>query len=103
MSEEPRDHPVRQVEHIEQRGAPERIVDDPARRPPVGQSGLVTLGLAIGLLLVTIQLWLLTIAFDLYLEGTRGPTVGVALWSGLVFLGGLLMLRLISRRPRRQR
>lgn len=71
--------------------------------PAVGQGGLTMLGLAIGLLLVTIQLWLLTIAFDLYLEGERADTVGVALSSGLVFAGGLLMLRLLARRPRRRR
>lgn len=71
--------------------------------PPVGQGGLTTLGLAIGLLLVTIQLWLLTLAFDLYLAGERDETVGVAISSGLVFLGGLLMLRLLNRRPTRRR
>lgn len=73
------------------------------RLPPVGQGGLTMLGLAIGLLLVAIQLWLLTIAFDLYLEGERGETVGVAVSSGLVFVGGLFMLRLLDRRPRRRR
>lgn len=77
--------------------------DERERMPPVGQSGLATLGLAIGLLLVAIQLWLLTIAFDLYPEGNRGATVGVALSSGLVFIGGLVMLRLLNRRPRRRR
>jgi hypothetical protein len=69
------------------------------KRPPVGQDGLTTLGLAIGFLLLAIQLWLLTIAFDLYLAGARGATVGVAICSGLVFIGGLLMLRMLNRRP----
>jgi hypothetical protein len=73
------------------------------RLPAVGQLGLATLGLAVGLLLVAIQLWLLTIAFDLYLEGERGKTVGVAVASGFVFLGGLLMLRLLDRKPGRRR
>jgi hypothetical protein len=73
------------------------------RLPAVGQHGLATLGLALGLLLVAIQLWLLTIAFDLYLEGERGKTVGVAIASGLVFLGGLGMLRLLDRKPGRRR
>lgn len=72
------------------------------RLPAVGQRNLATLGLAIGLLLVAIQLWLLTIAFDLYLENERGRTVGVAIASGLVFLGGLGMLRLLDRKPRRR-
>ena len=52
---------------------------------------------------MAIQLWLLTIAFDLYLEGERGKTVSVAIASGLVFLGGLGMLRLLDRKPRRLR
>lgn len=69
--------------------------------PPVGQGNIATMGLAIGLLLVVIQLWLLTIAFDAYLAGERGQTVGVAFCSGLVFIGGLLMLRLLNRRPAR--
>lgn len=72
------------------------------RLPAVGQLGMVTLGLALGLLLVAIQLWLLTIAFDLYLENERGKTVGVAIASGLVFLGGLGMLRLLDRKPGRR-
>jgi hypothetical protein len=71
--------------------------------PPVGQGGLATFGLAAGLVLVAIQLWLLTIAFDLYLEGERLRTVGVAIGSGLVFLGGLAMLRVLDRRPVRRR
>ncbi|HWV34020.1 MAG TPA: DUF6755 family protein [Thermomicrobiales bacterium] len=71
--------------------------------PPVGQSNLATMGLAIGLLLMVIQLWLLTIAFDAYLAGNRGQTLGVAICSGLVFLGGLLMLRFLNRRPARWR
>ena len=78
-------------------------VEERERRPPAGQNGLTMLGLAIGLLLVAIQLWLLTVAFDLYLEGERGSTVGVAVCSGFVFLGGLLMLRLLDRQPRRRR
>lgn len=49
------------------------------------------------------MLWLLTIAFDLYLENERGRTVSVAVASDLVFLGGLGMLRLLDRRPRRRR
>ena len=69
--------------------------------PPVGQSGLASFGLAIGLVLVAIQLWLLTIAFDLYLQGERGATVGVAVSSGLVFAGGLLMLRAAQPTARR--
>ncbi len=71
------------------------------QRPLPGESALVTLGLAIGILFMTIQLWLLTLAFDLYLSGERGETIRVAIISGLVFLLGLVMLRLLNRRPAR--
>lgn len=69
----------------------------PPRHP--GQGPLVTLGLALGILLMGIQLWLLTLAFDLYLAGKRSETVIAAIISGLVFLGGLAMLRILSRNP----
>jgi hypothetical protein len=62
--------------------------------------GLVLAGLAIGLLLMGIQLWLLTIALDLYLAGAGGQIWQLALASGGIFVGGLLMLRLLKRRPR---
>ena len=54
-------------------------------------------------LLMTVQLWLLTLAFDLYLGGQRSETVVAAVISGLVFLGGLAMLRVVDRGPRRRR
>jgi cytochrome c biogenesis protein CcdA len=72
---------------------------EPESRPAPGQAAVAMLGLTIGLLLVGLQLWLLTLAFDLYQSGERRDTVGVAILSGLVFLGGLAMLRLLSRRP----
>lgn len=69
------------------------------RHPTIGQTGVVMLGLTIGILLMSLQLWLLTLAFDLYkLDNDRG-TLLVAIFSGLVFLGGLAMLRLLDRRP----
>jgi hypothetical protein len=69
------------------------------RRAPPGQAVLAMMGLTIGLLLMAIQLWLLTLAFDLYRSGERAETVGVAATSGLVFLGGLLMWHVLERRP----
>ena len=59
-------------------------------------------GLAIGILLMGIQLWLLTIALDLYLGGQDTYIWLLAVISGLVFLGGLLVLRVLTRRPRSQ-
>jgi hypothetical protein len=71
-------------------------------RPTPGQGGLVLLGLAIGILLMSVQLWLLTLAFELYLGGKRQETLLAAVISGLVFVGGLAMLRLLDRYPRLQ-
>jgi hypothetical protein len=59
----------------------------------------VAAGLAIGILLMGMQLWLLTIALELYLGGHGGDVWSLALTSGLIFLGGLGMLWLL-RRPR---
>ncbi|HVC33935.1 MAG TPA: DUF6755 family protein [Chloroflexota bacterium] len=68
--------------------------------PPVGQGPLVTAALAIGLLLMAGQLWLLTVALDRYLAGQGGEVWRLAVVSGLIFLGGLGMLWLLHRRPR---
>jgi hypothetical protein len=67
--------------------------------PPPGQHGIVMLGLGIGILLMAVQLWLLTLAFNLYLAGMRRGTLIAAVISGLIFLGGLFMLRLLRRAP----
>ena len=79
---------------------PDAAVDQP---PPPGQMPIVMAALSIGLLLMGIQLWLLTIALDLYLAGAGAQIWQLALLSGGIFLGGLLMLRLPSRRPRVRR
>jgi len=64
-----------------------------------GQQAVVMAALAIGLLLMGIQLWLLTVALELYLAGRGERGWLLALVSGLIFVGGLLMLRLLGRRP----
>ncbi len=72
-----------------------------AAQPPLpGQMAVVAAALAIGLLLMGIQLWLLTVALDLYLAGEGGELWRIALVSGAIFLGGLLMLWVLRRRPR---
>lgn len=71
--------------------------------PPPGHIGLIMTGLTIGILLMSIQLWLLTIALDLYLAGQGRQVWLIALVSGAIFAGGLLMLRLLRRRPRVRR
>ena len=57
---------------------------------------------AIGITLISIQLWLLTLAFDLYMLDEDTDALLAAAISGLVFLGGLAMLRVLDRRPRRR-
>lgn len=66
-----------------------------------GAPVIVLTGLIVGLVMMGIQLWLLTLAFDLYLSGKRGATLLAAAASGLIFLGGLLVLRLVEGRSRR--
>ncbi len=72
---------------------------DVERTPPPGQVAVVLAGLTIGILLMGIQLWLLTIALDLYLAGQSTYSWLLAVISGLVFLGGVLILRLLTHRP----
>ena len=86
------------------RGEPVRGFDAPEdRTPPPGHQAVVMAALMLGLLLMGIQLWLLTVALELYLGG-HGPQVWLlALVSGLIFLGGLLVLNVLRRRSRTTR
>jgi hypothetical protein len=74
-------------------------VGAPRAGPPAGQGPLVMLALAIGILLMTVQLWLLTLTLNLFLGGARGGTVVAAVISGLIFAGGLVVVRLVEQRP----
>jgi hypothetical protein len=75
--------------------------DVPVDRPPSpGRQALLLAALLVGLLLMGLQLWLLTVALDLYLGGAGDQVWLLALISGLVFLGGVLALRVLGRRPR---
>jgi hypothetical protein len=65
------------------------------RPPPPGWAALLLAALIVGLLLLGIQLWLLTVAL-----GSGGRVWLLALVSGVVFLGGLLALWLLDRGPR---
>lgn len=73
----------------------------PEYRPPPGQEGIILLGLSIGILMMGIQLWLLTLAYDLYQLDEDRDLLLVAIFSGLIFLGGLAILRFLDQRPRR--
>ena len=76
---------------------------DPRPRPPQseqvtpGRQAVVLMMLAIGIMFLGMQLWLLTVALDLYLAGQGGRIWLNCLLSGLIFLGGLLVLRLLER------
>ena len=78
----------------------------PPRSPPTdaptlpGQAPLVGAALAIGILLLGVQLWILTVALDLFLEARGGQVWLLAAVSGLIFVGGLLVLWVLRRRPR---
>ena len=67
-----------------------------------GAPVIVLTGLIVGLVMMGIQLWLLTLAFDLYLSGQRSATLLNAACSGAIFLGGLLVLWLVEGRRRRR-
>lgn len=73
--------------------------EDVERSPAPGRMAVVLAALMIGLLLMGIQLWLLTVALELYLGGHGRQVWQLGLASGLIFLGGLLTLRLLGRRP----
>jgi hypothetical protein len=73
---------------------------DEGLQPTPGRQAIVMAALTIGLLLMGIQLWLLTISLDLYLAGAGDRCWLLAIVSGAIFLGGLLMLRMLDRRPR---
>lgn len=87
-----------------------RAVQDPpgdmSRRgpswPSPGSTTLVMLGLSMGVVLMAIQLWLLTLAFNLFLLGDRKGTLVAAVVSGFVFLGGLAMLRVLRASAHRR-
>lgn len=68
--------------------------------PIPGRQALLLASLAIGLVLLAVQLWLLTVALELYLAGHGDKVWVLGLFSGLVFLGGLFAVWLLSRSPR---
>jgi hypothetical protein len=75
------------------------VIDEGAERSPApGQQAVVLAALILALLLMGIQLWLLTVALELYLGGAGRQVWQLALASGLIFLGGLLTLGLLGRR-----
>jgi len=64
-----------------------------------GQRAIVLAAVLMGLLLLGIQLWLLTVAVELYLGGETQGAWSLALVSAFVFLGGLFVYRLLGHQP----
>jgi hypothetical protein len=75
-----------------------RPADAPSSAP--GRAAVLLAALLVGLLLMGMQLWLLTVALDLYLGGQGRQIWLLALVSGLIFVGGVVMLAVLGRRPR---
>lgn len=63
-----------------------------------GLQALLLAALAIGILMLSLQLWLLTVALDLFLAGRGGEVWSLSFVSGLIFVGGFVALRLLSGR-----
>src|SRR5690606_24454661 len=70
------------------------------RRLVPGREALLISALVFGLLMLGIQLWLLTVALELYLAGDGDHVWGIAVGSGLLFLGGLFAVWRLSRNTR---
>ncbi len=75
----------------------------PDEFPPAWAGPVLTAALLGGLLLMGLQLWILTVALDLVLGANPGGVPRLAAVSGLVFAGGLLVLRLLGTRSRAAR
>ena len=67
-------------------------------RPAPGQRAMTLAAVTIGVLLLGVQLWLLTVAVDLYLGGEAHDAWTLAVASGLVFAGGVFAYGLLGRR-----
>ena len=70
-----------------------------AELSPPGESGLVSAALAIGILLMGIQLWILTVALEHLQQHEYPPIYALAGVSALIFAGGVLMLWLLRKTP----
>jgi hypothetical protein len=64
---------------------------------PSWQMPVLLTALTIGILLMGIQLWVLTVALDLLLGGEGSRVWQLALVSGAIFLGGVFVLNLLNK------
>ncbi len=67
--------------------------------PPPGEFGLLGAALAIGLLLLGLQLWILTVALDAFQRHNNNQLYALAGISALIFLGGAAILWILRRTP----
>lgn len=67
--------------------------------PLAGRQALLIGALIFGLLMMALQLWLLSVALELYLGGEGNEIWGLAIGSGIVFAGGLFVVWLLARPP----
>lgn len=66
--------------------------------PSPGEQAMAGAAIAIGIILLGLQLWALTVALELYLAGEGERVWALALVSGVIFIGGILALRALRDR-----
>ncbi len=82
--------------------------DDPAEMPETeadrpqrpGRQALLLAAATIGLVMLALQLWFLTIALDLFYLREQSGAWALAVLSGLVYVGGLLALGMFEKSRR---
>ena len=67
--------------------------------PPPGEAGLVGAALMIGILLLGLQLWILTVALEEFQRHSDERTYILAGISAVIFAGGLAIRWLLRRTP----
>jgi hypothetical protein len=75
------------------REQPQRVI------PPPGEAGLVGAALMIGILLLALQLWILTVALEEFQRHNDERTYILAGISAAIFAGGLAVRYLLKRTP----
>ncbi|GLV56789.1 hypothetical protein KDH_36280 [Dictyobacter sp. S3.2.2.5] len=65
--------------------------------PPHGRLAMLLAGLIIGIILLGIQLWMLTVALNQYLQGQTTGSWQLVVVSGLVLIGGIIVWRVMDR------
>lgn len=99
-------YPAGQSEHTKPYvGADMRPTEEPGVNPAPtpGQQALALTAVTIGIVLLGVQLWLLTVALELYLAGVEQSLWILVVVSGLIFLGGLLVWWLLKKQQRLRR